>query len=428
MVLDALKRLAQGLKGETPEVAPSWRPPRLLDQGALGTPRLHLDARGRALALWRNGQSLYATRFWTGGSDASPTLFQADPGKGERLGELTSARFEDTVLAAWTIQAEGLTHLVSRFFRGGTEGDTRTALTVPGVVQSLQVLVDRRGDGLMVWCASDTEGYHVRALGFDARSQAWDPEPTRLDGPLDHPTPVALALGPKGEALAVWNHEGGGYEGLVTSHYFAKERLWSDRPMGVVNALARSFELAQDAQGNVSLLYLRTEAGKLALDACVMSAATATWHGPTRLAQAQDLQQPRLGMADGGAAVALWRQSEVGGTMRLFSRTFQNGKWSPRPEALEADMGSGREHAFALGAAGRGTLLWAQASAQATGGAEAIHLRSFTKGQWGKVPLQLGQPVKFAHHSLCVDVNGPHVAALWLAGVGRNGLMGAVGQ
>ena len=428
MAFDALKRLAQGLKGGAPAVAQGWRPPRLLDQGPLGSPRLHVDTRGRALALWRNGATLQAMRFWATGSDASPTVIQADPGKGERLGELATARFEDTVLAAWTLQADGRTQLVARTFQPGSEGESRTALTVPGLVQSLQVLVDRRGDGLMVWVSSRPEGYHVEALGFDARTQAWDPAPTRLDGPLAHPTPLALALGPKGEALAVWNHQGGGYEGLVSSHYFAKERLWSDRPVGVVNALARSLDLTQDAQGNVALLYLTGEGDRMALEACVMGAATAGWHGPTRLAIAQEIHQPRLGMADGGAAVALWRQSEVGGGVRLFARAFQNGKWAARPEALEAELGSGREHAFTLSPEGHGALAWAQASAHATGGAEAIHVRTFTKGQWGKVPLQLGQPTKFAHHSLCIAANGPHIATLWLAGVGHCGLMAAAGQ
>ena len=427
MVFDGLKRLAQGLKGEAPQAAKGWRPPRLLDQGPLGPPRLHLDTRGRALALWRQGQSLYATRFWAGGSDASPTLVQGDPAPGERLGELTSARFEDTVLAAWALHRDGATELVTRFFRGGTEGETRSALTLPGLVQSLQVLVDRRGDGLMLWLLARDGAFRVQALGFDARTQAWDPEPTTLDT-LSHATPLALALGPKGEALAVWNHQGGGYEGLVSSHYFAKERLWSDRPMGVVEALARTVELVQDAQGNAALLYLTSDQGRVALDACVMGASTAGWHGPTRLAVAQDIHQPRLGLADGGAALALWRQSEAGGGVRLFARSFQHGRWSARPEALEAELGSGREHAFVLSGEGNGALAWAQSSAQATGGAEAIHVRTFAKGHWAKVPIQLGQPTKFAHHSLTVDMNGPHIAALWLAGVGRCGLMGAVGS
>ena len=427
MVFDALKRLAQGLKGETPQVAQGWRPPRLLDQGPLASPRLHLDARGRALALWRHGQSLYATRFWAGGSEAAPTLLQGDPAPGERLGELASARFDETVLAAWTIHRDGSTQILARFFTGGLEGETRTALTLPGQVQSLQVLVDRRGDGLLAWVLARAGAFEVQALGFDARTGAWDPTPTVLDA-LTHPTPLALALGPKGEATAVWNHQGVGGEGLVSSHYFAKERLWSDRPVKVADALARSLELAQDAQGNTALLYLTNDQGRVALEACVMGASTEGWHGPTRLAIAQEIHQPRLGLADGGAALALWRQSEAGGGVRLFARSFQHGRWDARPEALEAELGSGREHAFVLTGEGNGALAWAQAAALATGGAEAVHIRTFAKGHWGKVPLQLGQPAKFAHHALCVDMNGPHIAALWLAGVGRSGLMAAAGS
>ena len=425
MVFDALKKLA-GKKAQAPQQGSAWRAPRLLAQGPFQAPAMSLDARGAATILWRTETSIMGLRYSGKGEPDEPVTLHEYPGA--QVGAPLLARSEEVLLAVWTVREAGSSRICARFLRQGLEGETLTALTVPEEILSLQVVVDRRGDGLLIWVRRTAQGLFVEALSYDIRTQAWDAAPVRLDGPLAQPTPLGLAPGPKGSALAVWNHEGGSYEGLVASHYFAKERIWSDRPVGIAHALARSLDLATDELGNAALLYLTGDGGRVALDACVFSATNHTWHGPTRLASALDVSQPKVAMAKGGAALAVWRQSEVAGTTRLFTRAFQSGKWAPRPESLEGDMGSGRAHAFALSPEAFGALIWAQPVPGATAGAEGIFLRTFARGKWGPSAVPLGSPSKYAHHSLCIDVVGEHTAAIWLAGVGRSGLMAVIGK
>jgi hypothetical protein len=422
MVFDSLKKLLSGK--EAAPTAPARKAARLLDQGPFQAPTLALDARGRATAIWRAETSIKAIRFFPKGEPEGPVELQAHPGA--QVGDPLLLRSEEALLAVWTVREGRSTRILARLLNASLEGEPHTVVTLPDEITALQGEVDRRGDAVLAWVRRGPEGYFVEALTYARNQEAWDATPTRLDGPLDQPTPLALAPEPKGSALAVWNHTGGGYEGLVASHYFGKERIWSDRPVGIAPAVARSLQLSTDDQGNAILLYLSTEGPRTALDACVFSASTYAWHGPHRLASAQEVSLPQVGMDRRGAGLAVWRQSESSGNARLFSRAFQGGKWAPTPEALEGDMASGKAHAFALSPDARGVVVWAQAAPGATAGAEGIFLRTFTHGRWDPSAQTFSPPTKYAHHSLCVAVAGEYTAALWLAGLGRCGLMGLV--
>lgn len=422
MVFDSLKKLLSGQ--ESAPAAPARKAARLLDQGPFTAPTLALDAQGRATVLWRSEATIKATRFGVRGEPEGPVDLETHPGA--QVGDPLLLRSEEALLAVWTVREGRSTRIQVRFLNGPLEGEPHTAITLSDDITTLRGEVDRRGDAVLAWVRRTAEGHLVEALTYNRNQDQWDATPTRLDGPLDQPTPLALAPEPKGSALAVWNHQGGGYEGLVASHYFGKERIWSDRPVGVASALARTLELTTDDQGNAILLYLSTEGARTALDACVFSASTYTWHGPHRLASAQDVSLPQVGMDRRGAGLAVWRQSEVAGNARLFSRAFQGGKWAPAPEPLEGDMASGKAHAFDLSGEARGVVIWAQAAPGATAGAEGIFLRTFTRGRWEPSAQTLSQPTKYAHHSLCVAVSGDTTAAVWLAGLGRCGLMGIV--
>ncbi|HJV21336.1 MAG TPA: hypothetical protein VJ570_01510 [Holophagaceae bacterium] len=425
-MFEALKKLA-GKKDPigAPATGSAWRAPRLLAQGPFKAPSLLLDAKGQATAVWRAETAILATRFSGRGEPPEPVKLHESPGA--QVGDPILTRSEEVLLAAWTVREPGRTRILVRILTQELEGEPQTAHTAAEEIHALKAVVDRRGDVILLWVRGAAEGWFVEALSFDHQAGAWEAAPTRLDGPLAQPTVLGLVPEPKGSALAVWNHQGDGFEGLVASHYFGKERIWSDRPVGITHAVARSLDLASDEVGNAALLYLTGDGDRVALDACVLSATTHTWHGPTRLASAQDVTQPKVAMAKGGAALAVWRQSE-GAATRLFARAFQSGKWGPRPEPLEGDMGTGRAHAFALSPEARGAVIWAQPTPGATGGAEGTFLRTFTQGKWTPSAMPLGSPSKWAHHGLCVDVRGEHIAVLWLAGVGRCGLMGVVGK
>ncbi len=422
MVFDSLKKLLAGK--EAAPAAPVRRAPRLLDQGPFQAPALAVDARGRATALWRADTSIKAIRFFARGEPEEAVELQAHPGA--QVGNPILLRSEEALLAVWTVREGRSTRILARFLTESLAGESVTVATLVDEVTTLQGEVDRRGDAVLAWVRRTPEGHLVEALTYNRNLDLWDPTPTRLDGPLDQPTPLVLAPEPKGSALAVWNHHGGGYEGLVASHYFGKERIWSDRPVGIAPALARSLDLTTDDHGNAILLYLSSEGPRTALDACVFSAATYAWHGPHRLASAQEVSLPQVGMDRRGAGLAVWRQSETAGNARLFSRAFQGGKWAAAPEPLEGDMASGKAHAFALSGDARGVVIWAQAAPGATAGAEGIFLRTFAHGRWDPQAQTLSTPTKYAHHSLCVAVAGEYTAALWLAGLGRCGLMGLV--
>jgi hypothetical protein len=382
-----------------------------------------MDARHRGLALWRRDGGIHVTVLNAGGNwDPASTVLDEGPGCG--LPELTFNP-AGKALGAWIRREGSFSDVVVRAFKQGSEGENQRAARVPGPADQLQLVLDRRGDAMLAWVAQIGGSFHVQVLGCDGRTGAWDGAPKDLSGPLPSAPQLRLALGARGEALAVWTQYGQPYEGLVACHYFAKERMWGDRPQGVLTGAIRALDLALDEQGNGVVVLVRMEDGRQVMDALTYHAGQATWHHPVRLAGSQEILAPQVRMADGGAAMVVWRQAERAGTSRLFAKTMRGGRWEDRPQSLDADLGPVRAHALAMTSGGRAAVVFAQAH----GTTESAYLRTFQHGTWNPVPTQLNAPSAHAHHSVAVDRTQEASVCLWMLGnAASSGLMGSFGK
>lgn len=422
MALNSIKNLLGGGSSKQPS-GPTWKPPRLLDQGPLTGPKVVIDGRNFAVSMWRREGGIQGTTHTTsGGWDPAATAI--DPGPGCGLPELVM-NADGKALAAW-IRREGPTsEIVVRWIKGSLDGENARVARVIGAAEQLQVTLDRRGDALLAWVVDDGGSHRVESLGCDGRTGIWDEKPTNISGPLASGPLLRLALGARGEALAIWSQYGAPFEGLVTCHYFAKERTWADRPQSVMPGSIRGLDLALDEQGNGVALTVCMENGRQVMDALAYQAAQAAWHRPVRLAGALEIQQPQVRIADGGATMVVWRQSERAGTSRLFTKAMRGGQWETRPTSLDTDLGIVRTHALSMTSGGRAVVLFTQVQ----GTQESVYVRTFQHGAWNAVPTQLNAPSPHTHHSVAADRNQTANVCVWMLGnAAQSGLMGSFGK
>ncbi|GLH72381.1 hypothetical protein GETHLI_08830 [Geothrix limicola] len=405
--MDFLKRLTQGMGMGKSEPESCWRTPVVLDRGCLGDTGLALDRRGRGSAVWENGG-----RVWTMpiGPRSSPSLVRLPVGEGR------APRIELNLggrgIALWQTDAAGERCIQGKILGDG-EGQSHTVFRTEGQIRHLQAAVDRRGNALMVWLLELEGRIEVMAGAFDARGQAWNQEPMTLGIPTLADVAPRIAVNHREHAMVLWESSDDAFEGLVASHYWPSDRIWSDRPVPVVSHATRHHQVAMDGSGNALALWVHAPYGqRWALEASYYDALAAEWREPEVLSHAQSFSIPRLVMSETGEALAAWCQGEGHGPSRLFAKAFAKGAWESGLEAFELGHGPVRDFAIGLGPAGQAGLLAVHHGAEGDWVSARLRQREWS----APVPLSPAsrQPCASPRLSLCPG----GASAMWIQGQG----------
>ena len=160
----------------------------------------------------------------------------------------------------------------------------------PGLVRHLQVAVDRRGDALVVWLHEKVGRIEVMAHSFSTRGEAWEKEPVILGLPSDPMASPRLAANQREHAMVLWEGQDSLFEGLLASHYWPSDRIWSDRPVPVVAHAAHHHQVAMDDHGNALALWIHAPYGQRgALEASFYNVQEGDWSEPVTLTTAQEI-------------------------------------------------------------------------------------------------------------------------------------------
>ncbi|WP_257304224.1 hypothetical protein [Geothrix campi] len=408
MAMGLLKRFAQALKPAPVESNDQrWRAAAPLDRGRLGEARLALDHRGRGLALWENGGSLWTMPM---GPAASPALSRLPFGEG--VNPRLALNPEGRGLAVWLADLGEERQILGKALGAG-EDLGHVVFRTPGLVRHLQVAVDRRGDALVVWLHEKVGRIEVMAHSFSTRGEAWEKEPVILGLPSDPMASPRLAANQREHAMVLWEGQDSLFEGLLASHYWPSDRIWSDRPVPVVAHAAHHHQVAMDDHGNALALWIHAPYGQRgALEASFYNVQEGDWSEPVTLTTSQEISSPRLIMNGEGEALAAWCQRESGGVSRLFSKAFRRRAWEPGVECLDQDEGRPHDYALDMGPDGRAGFLVVQRGA--TGDHVSLRTR---QGVWS-APRIMGS----APGSICESPRlamCPHgTSVLWTQGTG----------
>ena len=409
MAFELLKQFAQKVRSGRREPPSPWRRPVTLDRGPLGEASLALDGQGRGAALWENNGKLWTMPI---GPHSAPAIVRLPVGEGTAPRIVMNANGRG--IALWR-SAVGEEQQVLGRILGGMEEPTQVLFKTGGQLHYLQAAVDRRGNALVAWLLEKDRGLAVMAQSFDTRGQAWESEPTTLGVPSARRVEPRIAVNHREHAMVLWEEEGDPSQGLVASHYWPSDRIWSDRPVPVVAHATQHHRVVMDDLGNALAFWVHTPYGqRSALEASYYDGQRSEWGAPEVLSSAQTISSLRLVMSGDGEALAAWCQAEGGGASRLLTKTFNKGQWEAGVECLELGRGVVRDFAIDLGSGGAAGLI-------------AVHLGS--EGDWVSGRLRQGgwtdafplaAPSRLSCSTPRIRLCPQGASALWIQGVGKD--------
>jgi hypothetical protein len=406
--MDYHKRLARGIRSNKVDAGARWRTPVILDRGTLGEACLGLDGRSHGLALWENGGRLWTMPI---GPRTVPALMRLP------LGEGTTPRLvmnsDGRGIALWQVVVAGERQLLGKVL-GGVASGANIVFRTPGQIRHLQAAVDRRGNALVVWLHEVDGRFEVIAKSFDTRGLAWEQEPTILGGLATKAVEPRIAVNHREHAMVLWEVQDSGSEGLVASHYWPSDRIWSDRPVPVVSHATRHHQVVMDDFGNALALWINAPYGqRITLEASFYDAQRSEWGEPEILGNAHVFSPPQLVMSGGGEALAVWSQGESHGASRLFAKAFKKGTWEADVECLDLGREPVLDFAIALGSEGQAGLLAVHQGLEGDWVSARVRQSSWSP------PVQLGPvsqlPLSCPRLRLCPRGG----SALWMQGEGK---------
>lgn len=387
-----------------------WRTPVSLDRGHLGEACMALDGHGHGAALWESGGRLWTMPI---GPHSAPALVRLPLEAGTTPRILLNP--EGRGLALWQAEAGEERQILGKILGGG-EGESHVLFRTPGLIHHLQAAVDRRGNALVVWLLELEGRFEVMAQSFDTRGKVWEQAPTTLGLPHAATVVPRLAANHREHAMVLWETEGGGQEGLVASHYWPSDRIWSDRPVPVVDHATRQHQVVMDDLGNALALWIHAPRGRRSsLEASYYDGQRCEWGTPEVISTAQTFTHPKLVMMGDGEALAAWCQAEGHGASRLITKSFTGGAWEAGVECLELGHVPVREFGLDLSSEGRAGLIAVHHGPE--GDSVSARLR---QGAWGEAFTLTSNPsmvCALPQIRLCPQ----GASAIWLQGMGREG-------
>jgi len=223
----------------------AWSPPvTISDPGVSAfSPRLAVDGKGNALALWKRYESVSSNRIQAASRPAGgifgPAQMLSDPGIA--TDPVITFDGKGNALAAWA-RLDGTHYRIQVASRpaGGTFGAAETVTDTSQSRQGLQLAIDKKGNALAVWRASSGPSEHTEAA-FRPVGGAFGP-PQAISDPGQFALYAELSLDKKRNALAVWERSDGTNERVEAAF----------RPVGGTFEAAQAISDPQDVnRGNM---------------------------------------------------------------------------------------------------------------------------------------------------------------------------------
>ena len=249
----------------------SWGTAVLVETGSTGTntaPQIDIDSNGNALAVWVTNNNIKANRF-----DASTNTW-------------------------------------------GTAVLIETYDTIIGGANNPQIAIDNNGNALVVWSQYDGSLNSIFANRFDASTNSWGKEVMIETDNINANYNPQIAIDSNGNAMAVWDHNGGGAgtSSIFANRFDASTNSWDTEILIETdnNGDAVNPQLAIDNNGNALAVWSqyddKTRVDKITSNR--FNASTNSW-GTAMLVETGsngDSFNPQIAIDSKGNALAVWRQ------------------------------------------------------------------------------------------------------------------------
>jgi hypothetical protein len=337
-----------------------WQAPGSVAGAAVSQPCLGMSSGGEAVAIWvsalgRDRLAIVSSSRPSGGAWQTP----AQLGEGHEVLRMGGCHVAidpaGDAVAVWSLETLFEFEQVWAAYRPGG-GSWQPAVELRGAINpssAPDVAIDSRGDGAAVWIGSSfliqgeykPAGDGWRELGSPTEAETISKQGHTASDPH-------VALGPKGEAVAVWNAET-----IQTASRSVHGRWHKPKRLSESGMSAYFPQVAMDSHGEAVAVWELHGAG--AIIQGTSKPAHHKWQAPVDLsASTQDAFYPQLAMDPAGDAAAVWeRYDGTGWTVQ--------GDVRPAGAAWQApsDISASGEHGellpqIAIDARGDATAVW----------------------------------------------------------------------
>jgi PKD repeat protein len=435
VALAALLASALLTAAAAPAPAGSWLPAVDLSRPLKDAdkPAVAMDAAGRTVAIWhREGTTPFENTVQASvrslGAQFSDPLDLSLPSFDPQVAMTPSG---EAVAAWWQSRAGGYVLQLSRRPPDGAFSPPLDVAEAPNgaSVPETDLALGSGGVAALAWLGENAQEKKV-VMASVAPAGSSPSSPVELSDPEHDAFSPSAAVAPDGRVAVAWS-------GFYSEESPSAVQLSTgsggsfSEPLKVSNAeIVDGPQLALDGAGNPTLLWRglveeEVEPGitQPVFDAIEARSAGSGGFGPVAVLYEDEEEPaffPRLGIAPGGVAVAVWARRELGGTFALdaATRASSEAAFSPPAPIAHDDSETGSLD-LAVAADGAAALAWHDAALRSQ-----VSLRP-AGGQFGTpVTLDGGREALFP--KVALD-DGGDAAAVWRGTNGTNEIVRAAG-
>ena len=268
-----------------------------------------------------------------------------------------------------------------------------------------QVAAGPQGEAIAIWESYDGSGTTIETASRPPGG-SWS-TPTQLTAPgLDAYNPE-IAIGPQGEAIAIWARVDGG-KPLIQVATRAVDGGWSAATnLSAPGQQADRPQVAIDAQGNAIAAWERSDGSHYIVQAATRPAG-GSWSAPAGLSAAgQNATNPMLAVNPEGEAITVWERYSGSHFVVQVATRHAGGGWSAATN-LSAAAKDGTRPQVALDPRGDAVVLWRSGD----GSDLVVETASRPPGGSWSAPAELTAPGLDAYAPrIAVDAQGNAIAA-----------------
>lgn len=262
----------------------------------------------------------------TGGSDAARAQVAVD-GSGNPVVVWRGSDGSDDIIQS------------SRSTDGGVSWSTPVDLSLSGQSADLPQIVAAGSDNVVaVWQRSDGSNQIIQSSSSANGGASWS-VPANLSASGQDSVASKVAVDDSGNVVAVWLYSPSSDSKVQSSRLTAGGVSWSTpEDLSVVGEEAATPQVSADGSGNFVAVWRLTDVGGTIIQSSQLAAGEANWSEPAQLSvSGRSADNPQVSANGAGNAVAVWQRSDGSDLVIQFSESSDGGaSWSVPAELSES--------------------------------------------------------------------------------------------
>jgi hypothetical protein len=380
--------------------APPWQPTAEVGGVGVEAPRVAIDEAGDAVVVWEDNAAERTT---------VKTATRGPEGTWSRPHELGPG-FEPEValdpggraVVVWA----GVRGIEAAVQAAGGNWSKRAVVSPEVFALGPDVAIDDAGEAIAIWHGADPRNSIVQVATLKP-GQAWSAGRKLSSGGRNAVAP-RIAVDPAGAAVAVWRRRDG-HRSIVEAATRTAAGAWSGpAALSAAGENAVEPEVAIGPAGEAVAIWKRFDGAHAIVQSDSRNVGT-RWSRPVDLSRpGRNAEEPEVAIDPGGEAVAVWERFD-GRWDRIQSASRRpGGSWS-KPTDLSGPGRSSHEPQVAVDAAGEAVAVWERTT---EGGPQVQALSRPAGGSWSG-PTGLG-PSTGSFEELDIGISaGGEALAVW---------------